>query len=56
MRRRTDRGVLVVLDRRVRSRQYGQAFLDALPDCIIEEPRPGELAARVQDWLCPKGE
>ncbi|HWO94615.1 MAG TPA: helicase C-terminal domain-containing protein, partial [Dehalococcoidia bacterium] len=56
IRRRTDRGVLVVLDRRVRSRQYGQAFLDALPDCIIEERRPGELAARVQDWLCPKGE
>ena len=33
IRSKTDRGIVVILDNRVRSRRYGQLFLDALPAC-----------------------
>jgi ATP-dependent DNA helicase DinG len=29
-------GIIVVLDNRVLTKQYGQAFLDALPKCPVE--------------------
>ena len=32
----TDTGIVVVLDNRVLTKQYGQAFLDALPKCPME--------------------
>ena len=32
----TDTGIIVVLDNRVLTKQYGQAFLDALPQCPVE--------------------
>jgi ATP-dependent DNA helicase DinG len=32
----TDRGIVVVLDNRVLTKRYGQAFLDALPPCQVE--------------------
>jgi ATP-dependent DNA helicase DinG len=34
----TDRGMVVILDPRVRTKQYGRTFLDSLPECeLIEE-------------------
>jgi DNA polymerase-3 subunit epsilon/ATP-dependent DNA helicase DinG len=33
IRTRTDRGVVVCLDRRIISKRYGQAFVDSLPKC-----------------------
>ncbi|HMO15759.1 MAG TPA: helicase C-terminal domain-containing protein [Pirellulaceae bacterium] len=33
----TDQGIVVVLDPRVKSRHYGRTFLEALPQCTIEE-------------------
>ena len=34
----SDSGIVVVLDPRIKSKQYGQLFLDSLPDCeIVEE-------------------
>lgn len=33
IRTRTDRGMVVILDPRVLTKPYGQAFLDALPEC-----------------------
>lgn len=51
IRTKTDRGVMAVLDRRIKSKRYGQAFLDSLPPCRIEETPLAELAARVADWL-----
>jgi ATP-dependent DNA helicase DinG len=36
IRTRTDTGIVVVLDNRILARQYGQAFLDALPKCPVE--------------------
>ena len=36
IRTKTDTGIVVVLDNRVLTKQYGQAFLDALPPCPVE--------------------
>ncbi|MCK9485292.1 MAG: exonuclease domain-containing protein [Dehalococcoidia bacterium] len=47
----TDRGVFVVLDSRIVRRQYGEAFLDGLPDCEVRTLRAADLAAHVERWL-----
>ncbi|HEU0010645.1 MAG TPA: ATP-dependent DNA helicase [Verrucomicrobiae bacterium] len=36
IRSKTDQGIIVVLDNRVLTKRYGQAFLDALPKCPVE--------------------
>lgn len=36
IRTRTDSGIVVVLDNRILTKQYGKAFLDALPKCPLE--------------------
>jgi Rad3-related DNA helicase/REP element-mobilizing transposase RayT len=37
IRSRTDRGIVVILDCRVKTKRYGRLFLDALPPCRIVE-------------------
>ncbi|MBI5289981.1 MAG: exonuclease, partial [Chloroflexi bacterium] len=51
IRRKTDRGVMVVLDRRLRSRQYGEAFLRSLPSCELRDVPLRDLGAEVSGWL-----
>ncbi len=53
IRSKTDRGVLVVLDRRIVSKRYGSAFLDSLPGCSKREVMLREMPALVQQWLGP---
>ncbi|HUZ06022.1 MAG TPA: helicase C-terminal domain-containing protein, partial [Candidatus Paceibacterota bacterium] len=36
IRTKTDAGLIVVLDNRILTKQYGQSFLDALPKCPVE--------------------
>jgi ATP-dependent DNA helicase DinG len=36
IRTRTDSGIIVVLDNRILAKQYGRAFLEALPKCPLE--------------------
>jgi ATP-dependent DNA helicase DinG len=36
IRTKTDTGIIVVLDNRILTKKYGQAFLDALPACPVE--------------------
>ncbi len=36
IRTKTDTGIVVVLDNRILAKQYGRAFLDALPKCPVE--------------------
>jgi ATP-dependent DNA helicase DinG len=36
IRTKTDSGIIVVLDNRILSKRYGQAFLDAIPRCPVE--------------------
>jgi ATP-dependent DNA helicase DinG len=35
IRTRTDKGIVVILDPRVKTKRYGKLFLDSLPDCQI---------------------
>ena len=54
IRRKTDRGVLVVLDRRVFSKRYGMAFLDSLPACVRRVGMAKDLPAVTQNWLAQR--
>ena len=36
IRTKTDTGIIVALDNRLLTKQYGQAFIDALPECPVE--------------------
>ncbi len=36
IRGKTDKGIVVVLDNRILTKRYGQAFIDALPKCPLE--------------------
>ena len=50
-RRQTDEGVVIILDKRVITKRYGQLFIDALPGCTVlrqRRDRVGELTVR---WL-----
>lgn len=51
IRRAGDRGVVVLLDSRVWRKQYGQAFLDALPDCTTRRAPLSNLASAVEKWF-----
>lgn len=51
IRRKTDRGVLLVLDRRIRGRKYGDVFLRSLPRCTLTEVLAREVPGAVEDWL-----
>lgn len=41
IRSRNDRGIVVILDSRVRSKRYGRLFLEALPACGAADDHPG---------------
>ena len=56
IRSKTDRGIVVVLDRRVQTKFYGQAFLDSLPECTIRRGPIAQLPHAAREWLATKGE
>ena len=51
IRRKTDRGVMVVLDGRIQSKGYGRAFLRSLPDCSVRRAPLREMPDLVAGWL-----
>lgn len=51
IRSRTDRGVLLVLDRRLISKGYGAAFRRSLPKCTVEQGPIAAAARRAAEWL-----
>ncbi|MEX0750290.1 MAG: helicase C-terminal domain-containing protein [Dehalococcoidia bacterium] len=51
IRRKTDRGVMVVLDRRLRSRAYGESFMRSLPACNNRDLPMHALPGQVAAWL-----
>lgn len=51
IRSKNDRGVMVVLDRRIMSKRYGAAFLEALPPCPVREVLLREMPALVAECL-----
>ncbi len=47
----TDRGVVVVLDKRLHSKAYGASFLDSLPDCTVRRGSLNELPDQAASWI-----
>ena len=51
IRSKTDRGIMIVLDSRLRTRRYGRSFLDSLPSCEMRAG-PANDAGRVAGaWM-----
>jgi DNA polymerase-3 subunit epsilon/ATP-dependent DNA helicase DinG len=51
IRSKTDRGMMVVLDSRLSTRNYGSVFVNSLPKCRVERGPSRNLPKAVQDWL-----
>lgn len=51
IRTQSDRGVVVILDRRVLSKRYGKLFLQTLPTCTTKIASMHDLPATAARWL-----
>jgi DNA polymerase-3 subunit epsilon/ATP-dependent DNA helicase DinG len=51
IRSKTDRGVVLVLDKRVTSKRYGQLFLESLPECTHFRGALKDVPAQAQAWV-----
>ena len=51
IRSQSDRGVCVILDRRVLSKQYGLQFLESLPTCTVAKGPLSILPEQAARWL-----
>lgn len=51
IRTQTDRGIVVVLDKRVLTKRYGRLFLESLPQCTYQQGMLGDLPKMTQRWL-----
>lgn len=51
IRTKQDRGVVVILDRRIQSKRYGKLFLESIPPCTTKLAPLSELPRAVQRWL-----
>ncbi len=46
-----DRGVVVIFDRRVQTKQYGRLFIESLPQCTMHVGPLHELPKLTEQWL-----
>lgn len=51
IRTQSDRGVVVILDRRVLTKKYGREFLESLPPCTVEIAPLANLPKAATGWL-----
>ena len=51
IRSKDDRGVVVILDRRVQTKAYGAVFLRSLPDCTTQRGTLRDLPAQAARWI-----
>lgn len=51
IRRETDKGVVVVLDRRIDTTTYGKVFLQSLPKVTIERGHLNQIISSIESWL-----
>ncbi|MCP4285512.1 MAG: exonuclease, partial [Gammaproteobacteria bacterium] len=51
IRTKSDRGVVVVFDRRVLTKRYGRAFIESLPPCTVRVNSLQDLARETAEWL-----
>jgi DNA polymerase-3 subunit epsilon/ATP-dependent DNA helicase DinG len=54
IRSKTDRGVVVILDKRVQTKSYGRAFLDSLPACTVRRGPLAGLPSAAARWIDEK--
>jgi ATP-dependent DNA helicase DinG len=55
IRSKTDRGVVVILDKRIQTKSYGRAFLDSLPACTVQRGPLAGLPTAAARWIDEKG-
>jgi Rad3-related DNA helicase len=51
IRSKSDRGVVVILDSRVKTKKYGGRFLLSLPQCTVKSGHAGRLPEEIKAWL-----
>jgi len=51
IRTKTDRGVVVVLDKRLQTKSYGPMFLDSLPQCTSMRAPLAKMPSATKRWL-----
>ena len=51
IRRTTDEGAVIVLDKRVLTKRYGGMFLEALPGCTVIRQRSDRIGELLERWL-----
>jgi ATP-dependent DNA helicase DinG len=51
IRTRSDRGIVVVFDRRILSKNYGRAFIESLPRCTTRAASLADLPRAATRWL-----
>ncbi|MGD0709476.1 MAG: helicase C-terminal domain-containing protein, partial [Anaerolineaceae bacterium] len=51
IRTQSDRGIVVVLDRRILSKRYGKAIIDSLPTCKLKIGGMEDIPAIAKRWL-----
>jgi DNA polymerase-3 subunit epsilon/ATP-dependent DNA helicase DinG len=47
----SDRGVVILLDRRVLTKQYGRLFIESLPQCTLRQGNCTDLPKLAERWL-----
>jgi DNA polymerase-3 subunit epsilon/ATP-dependent DNA helicase DinG len=47
----SDRGIVVILDRRVMTKQYGHLFIESLPQCTLRQASLNDLPKHAVRWL-----
>ncbi len=51
IRNKEDKGVIVVLDRRITSRNYGKSFMDSIPPCTLSPSSISTVGTLAADWI-----
>jgi ATP-dependent DNA helicase DinG len=51
IRTRSDKGIMIVFDRRIVTKRYGKVFLDAIPDVQAKEMNIQQIVAQIDSWL-----
>ena len=51
IRRATDEGIVICLDKRLLTKRYGGMFLEALPECTVVRQRADRIEELINRWL-----
>lgn len=51
IRRSTDRGVIIIFDRRIETTNYGKAFIKSIPSVPIEHGNLSDIIDSIEKWL-----